>query len=214
MCVFWSAFSVFGLPEKQKTNPETRTPKYELNMIIVRHATLDDLEAILQLQEKYHVSNLTEAEKQTKGFVTMKVTHEQFNKLVSKNGVFIAVADTGELAAYALTSDWAYYSQWAIIQQMANLLADFSLENSAITTENSFQYGPICIDEAFRGQGILAQLFEAIQVVYAPHFAFAITFINKQNERSMKAHARQTPLSIVGDFKFNDNEYWVLAARI
>ena len=147
----------------------------------IKQATADDIEAILKLQEKYHVSNLTETEKQTKGFVTMKVTHEQFMHLTSKGGVFIAVSDSGTLAAYALTSDWAYYNQWAIIQEMARLLPAFSLENSAITTKNSFQYGPVCIDEAFRGQGILERLFTAIQGVYAPHYAFAITFINKQN---------------------------------
>ncbi len=180
----------------------------------IKQATIEDIEAIMQLQEKYHVSNLTEVEKQTKGFVTMKVTHEQFTHLTSNGGVFIAITKSGQLAAYALTSDWAYYSQWAIIQEMESLLADFSLENVAITTKNSFQYGPVCIDEAFRGQGILEQLFKAIQETYAPKYAFAITFINKQNERSMRAHARQTPLSIVGDFRFNDNEYWALAAEI
>ncbi len=180
----------------------------------IKQATADDIYAILELQEKYHVSNLTEAEKQSKGFVTMKVTHQQFTHLTSKGGVFIAVADSGALAAYALTSDWAYYNQWAIIQQMASLLPTFSLEKSAITIENSFQYGPVCIDEAFRGQGILGQLFTAIQAVYAPQYAFAITFINKQNERSMRAHAQQTPLSIVGDFSFNDNSYWALASKL
>ena len=179
----------------------------------IKQATAEDIEAIQQLQEKYHVSNLTEAEKQSKGFVTMKVTHEQFTHLTSKGGVFIAVADSGALAAYALTSDWAYYNQWAIIQQMATLLSAFSLKNSAITTENSFQYGPVCIDEAFRSQGILGQLFTAIEAVYAPHYAFAITFINKQNERSLAAHEKKTPLSIVGEFSFNDNQYWALASK-
>ena len=180
----------------------------------IKQATAGDIEAILQLQEKYHVSNLTEAEKQTKGFVTMKVTHEQYVHLTSKGGVFIAVANSGDLAAYALTSDWAYYNQWAIIQEMATLLPDFSLENSAITTKNSFQYGPVCIDEAFRGQGILGQLFTAIETVYAPLYDFAITFINKQNERSLRAHEKKTPLSIVGEFSFNDNQYWALAAKM
>lgn len=180
----------------------------------IKQATKEDIEAIMQLQEKYHVSNLTEVEKQTKGFVTMKVTHEQFTHLTSNGGVFIAVTETNKLAAYALTSDWAYYGQWPIIQLMESLLRGFSLEKMAITTKNSFQYGPVCIDEAYRGQGILGQLFTAIQSVYAGDYMFAITFINKQNERSMRAHARQTPLSIVGDFKFNDNEYWALASRI
>lgn len=179
----------------------------------ILQATAEHIDPILRLQDKYHVSNLTESEKQTKGFVTMKVTQEQFTELISKGGVFIAITEAGQLAAYALTSDWAYYEQWAIIQYMKTVLPTFRLDGKILTTENSFQYGPVCIDEAYRGQGILKQLFSAIQKMYAPHFSYAITFINQQNERSARAHARQTPLSIVGDFSFNDNQYWALAAE-
>ncbi|MBL7815894.1 MAG: hypothetical protein JNL70_12840 [Saprospiraceae bacterium] len=180
----------------------------------ILQAKTEHIEAILALQEKYHVSNLTEEEKQTKGFVTMKVTPEQFVELVAKSGVFIALADDGHLAAYALTSEWAYYDQWAIIQIMKATLPHFRLSDSELTTENSIQYGPVCIDEAFRGGDILTKLFDAIQNYYAPIFPFAITFINKQNERSMRAHAKKTPLSIVGEFTFNGNDYWALACKI
>ena len=65
----------------------------------IKQATLSDLDAILKLQEKYHVSNLTEAEKQEKGFVTMKVTPEQFTQLIENQGVFIAGNDLVNVCA-------------------------------------------------------------------------------------------------------------------
>lgn len=180
-------------------------------IMTIKQAKKEDIEAILKLQEKYHVSNLTEAEKQEKGFVTMKVIPEQFTELTAKGGVFIAMSDKGELAAYALSGEWDFFGEWAIIQTMGKHLPSFSFNNHALTMENTCHYGPVCIDEAFRGGDILTQLFEAIQQFYASNYPFVITFINKQNERSARAHNKKTPLSIVGEFDFNGNQYTALA---
>ena len=176
----------------------------------IRQATLKDLDAILKLQEKYHVSNLTELEKQQKGFVTMRVTPEQFTQLINNQGVFIA-KEKRQLAAYALTSAWDFYRQWPIINRMEDILPTLKLNGQAITTKNSFQYGPVCIDEAFRGQDILTRLFQTISKVYGAQYDYVITFINQSNERSLRAHAKKTPLSIVGTFEFNNNQYNALA---
>jgi hypothetical protein len=171
---------------------------------------MEDLEAILQLQEKYHVSNLTEAEKQAKGFVTMRVTPDLLTALIRSKRAYIAQSEN-QLAAYAFTSDWDFYRDWPIIVTMEKHLPDFHFKNKPLTTENTFQYGPVCIDEAFRGGDILSQLFTVICLNYAPDYPYAITFINKTNERSLRAHARKTPLEIVGSFDFNDNYYYALA---
>ena len=179
----------------------------------IRQATIHDVEALLNLQNKYHVSKLTEAEKQEKGFVTMWVTPEQFTFMTQRGSVFVAISDDNQLAAYALKIEWAYASQWAIINRLEEALPTFRLENQAITVQNSCQYGPVCIDEDFRGKDILTRLFEAIQKASAANFPIILTFINHQNERSLRAHAKKTPLSIVGDFGFNNNNYAALACR-
>ena len=186
--------------------------RFKFKFMIIQQANIEHLGGILQLQEKYHVGNLTEQEKQEKGFVTMKVTPEQFTYLIEKRGVFIALLD-GKVGAYALTSPWDFYRQWPIINVMEEILPTLKLENLDITIENSFQYGPVCIDESCRGQNILQGLFDAILPVYANDFEFAVTFINNVNERSFRAHARQTPLSIIGHFGFNGNHYSALACR-
>ena len=181
--------------------------------MIIRQATIQDIDALLKLQQKYHVSQLTDAEKLEKGFVTMWIEAEQWAELAERNGVYIAVTDDNQLAAYALKTDWAYASQWAIINRMEEVLQTFLFDNQAITVANSYHYGPVCIDEAYRGQTILTQLFDTIQKAGAADFPFVLTFINRQNERSLRAHKKKTPLSIVGDFSFNGNQYWALAAK-
>ena len=181
--------------------------------MIIRLALVDDIEAILQLQEKYHVSNLTEAEKQQKGFVTMRITPEQLTQLIDDACVFIATSDD-DLAAYTLTGTWDFDRQWAIIQRMELFLPTLNLENATITVENSIQYGPVCIDEAYRGHDILTLLFDAVENHYRSKYAYIVTFINQINERSLRAHAKKTPLSIIGTFDFNDNQYYALASKI
>ena len=143
----------------------------------------------------------------------MKVTPQQFTELIENKGVFIAKVEN-QLAAYALTSAWDFYLQWPIIVKMESILPTLTLNNDILTIENSFQYGPVCIDEAFRGQAILKQLFDSVQTEYRGRFSFAITFINMVNERSFRAHAKNTPLSIIGHFEFNDNKYAALGCEI
>jgi hypothetical protein len=177
----------------------------------VLQANPEHIDAVLKLQEKYHVSNLTEEEKQTKGFVTIKMSASQLLDLVEKRGVFIAMTEAQELAGYAMSGDWTYWGDREILQKLATILPTCPLSGKDLTVQNTCHYGPVCIDEAFRGQGILTQLFSAVQAYYALQYPFVITFINRQNERSMHAHARRTPLRIVGDFDFNGNQYAALA---
>jgi hypothetical protein len=177
----------------------------------IRLAQKKDLPKILALQEKYHVDNLTEAEKMEKGFVTTRFTTEQLTELIKQKGAFIAVADKGQLAGYALSGTWEFFSQWAIFPLMLTRLPDIRYRNEELTTKNSCQYGPVCIDGDFRGKDVLKQLFDAVLKHYSSRFPFICTFINQKNERSVKAHTAKLPLEIIDTFGFNNNTYYTLA---
>jgi hypothetical protein len=178
---------------------------------MVRLATTDDLGNILKLQEKYHVDNLSEAEKLEKGFVTTRFTTAQLTELIEQKGAFIAVTETEELMGYALSGTWEFFSQWAIFPFMLTRLPDIRYQNVELTTQNSCQYGPVCIDGAYRGKDVLKQLFDAVLTHYEARFPFICTFINAKNERSAKAHTTKLPLEIIDTFGFNNNTYYTLA---
>jgi hypothetical protein len=177
----------------------------------IRLANTDDLTQILALQEKYHVDNLSETEKIEKGFVTTRFTTAQLTELIHQNGAFIAVTDKGQLAAYALSGTWEFFSQWAIFPLMLSRLPNIRYKNEELTTLNSCQYGPVCIDGDFRGHDVLAQLFNAVLRHYQGQFPFISTFINQKNGRSVKAHTTKLPLDIIDTFEFNNNTYYTLA---
>jgi hypothetical protein len=170
-------------------------------------ATITDIESFLILQEKYLVVNLSEEEKK-EGFVTTPFTVEQLTEIIGKAGLFLA-KQGNRVVGYAFAGTWEYFSQWAIVRQMAEMLP-LEYGKHQITAENSFQYGPICIDMEFRGTGLIQQLFDFMRSKMADKFPVSVTFINKINERSRKAHVDKLGWKIVADFQYNSNNYYFL----
>jgi hypothetical protein len=75
---------------------------------------------------------------------------------------------------------------------------------------DNFQYGPVCIDRAWRGSGAFPQLFQTMSSNLAAKYPIGVTFINQINQRSLKAH-RKLKLEIIDEFQFNDAAYYSLA---
>lgn len=173
-----------------------------------RLATSLDIEGLLALQKLNLYSELTKAQR-TKGFVTTPFTIPQIEEIMEDNGVFV-VEKNGQIIAYAFAGTWKYFEQWAIFPFMAARLPDLSFNGGEITTANSFQYGPVCIDVQYRGKRILNTIFEAMRLHFVQKFPLSITFINKVNVISLRAH-QKLGWEIVDEFDFNDNRYLGLA---
>lgn len=69
--------------------------------------------------------------------------------------------------------------------------------------KNNWLYGPVCIDENFRGGTILQSLFDKICSI---NKGKPIAFINNDNVRSIKAHAKLGMIRIA-DFDFKGTQY-------
>lgn len=86
-----------------------------------------------------------------------------------------------------------------------------SFNGNKITTENSFQYGPVCIDKEYRGKGVLNLIFEEMRIEFLKKYPISVTFINKINAISEKAHTKKLGWEKLGEFEFNNNTYIELA---
>lgn len=80
-----------------------------------------------------------------------------------------------------------------------------------VRADNSLQYGPVCVAESFRGQGVLEGLIESIKTHYAPYFEFGITFIDARNSRSLAAHERKMGFRRLALLPFEAVTYHLLA---
>jgi hypothetical protein len=172
-------------------------------------AQLDNIPGILTLQELYLVSNLSEREKEA-GFVTTPFTTTQLTDIIEQEGLFIA-KDGSRIVAYIFAGSWNFFSQWPIFNYITAQFPDLRFLDFNITTTHTFQYGPICIAKEYRGQGLINSFFEFMRIHLVKKYPLSLTFINKINIPSTKAHTEKLKWTIIADFIFNNNEYYILA---
>lgn len=175
-----------------------------------RLGTPADIDGILALQELYLFRNLDD-EQRKEGFVTTPFTVQQLEQVIQERGLFVAEDETYKIVAYAFAASWKYFEQWEIFNYMVSRFPNLSFEGNEITTENSFQYGPVCIDKKYRGTGLLQLIFEEMRLELLKRYPISITFINKINLVSEKAHTKKLGWKIIDEFEFNNNQYIGLA---
>jgi hypothetical protein len=178
-------------------------------LITTRAACEADIDGILGLQSQNLYTNLSETER-TAGFVTTPFTVEQIQGLLDQIGVFVAEKQ-GMVVGYAFAGSWEFFAQWPIFPYMTSRFPILQFHGTQITDRNTFQYGPVCIDQTLRGSGIFPQLFETMRSSFASRYPIGVTFINQVNARSVAAHTRKLDLEIIDEFEFNGNFYYGLA---
>jgi hypothetical protein len=177
--------------------------------MIFKVAKVSDIDGVLQLQNKYQIDTIAEEDKKD-GFVTTSFTKEQLTKLIEEEqGLFIAENQDG-IVAYVMAASWQYWSAWPLFAYMIQDLPNLEYRGQRLSVENSYQYGPICVDKSVRGSGVLEKIFELARKEMAKRFSFLVTFINKINPRSYEAHTRKLDLELLQEFDYNSNSYYEL----
>lgn len=175
-----------------------------------RVAGIKDIDEVLKLQSKYHVSTIKD-EDRTDGFVTTLFTESQLQKLVLKEkGLFLLIHEQ-KVVGYVMAGSWDYWKYWPMFRHMIDGLENLQFSGQSLNTENTYQYGPICIDKIFRGTGALEKLFDFARAEMAPKYPILITFVNKANPRSVEAHERKLGLQTIQEFDYNGNTYLEMA---
>jgi len=178
-------------------------------MIIYRNAVPDDLAGVAELQKRYHISTIREEDK-ADGFVTTLFTPEQFLSLMKdENGLAVA-CDGNKIISYAMAASWEYWSAWPLFRRMIADLPNIEYLGRILSTENSYQYGPVCIAGEYRGRGVLEHIFEFSRRQMASRYPVMVTFINGINPRSFDAHTRKVGMELIKTFDFNGNHYYEL----
>ncbi len=179
-------------------------PKYH-----VRAGTIADISGVLSLQSRYLWANLTEEQRKA-GFVTTPFTPEQVATVIEQyQGLYVALCGT-EVVGYAYGAAWQYWGQWPMFQHMIERMDLFTFQGQRCTVDNTYQYGPICVDQSVRGQGVAEALFGAVRRGFAGRYPIGLTFINKVNALSMAFHTRKLGLEVVDEFEYNEKSYATL----
>jgi hypothetical protein len=174
-----------------------------------RSGTAADIPGILALQELNIVTNLSEEQKKN-GFVTTPFTEAQLLDLIRIDGLFVVADGTG-IAGYTMAAGWDYFQGRPMFDLMIERFQKLEYRGIRITRANSFQYGPICIDQKLRGTPAFTDLFAFMKTNMQGRFPVGTTFINTVNERSFQAHTRKAKIDVIDRFDFNGNHYYGLA---
>ncbi|AHJ13876.1 GNAT family N-acetyltransferase [Sulfurospirillum multivorans] len=171
-------------------------------------ATQNDIDDVLELHSNYQIDTISPEDKKD-GFVTTSFTKEQLTQLINEEHALFIARKNGTVVAYVMCGSWKFCSIWPIFTQMIHDLPNLSYLGQTITTENSYQYGPVCIDKSVRGSGALETIFDFAREEMSKRYPILVTFINKVNQRSFKAHSR-LGLEVIAEFSFNNNHYYEL----
>jgi hypothetical protein len=171
-----------------------------------------DILGILAIQADNLLANLP-ADRREDGFVTTPFTPELLQELLEQQGVFVTVKD-GRVIAYALAGSWTFFDRWPIFPLMVSLLPTWEFQNQPLNAAQTFQYGPVCIDRQFRGQQVLPDLFEVLRRNFVDRYTYGVTFINQLNPRSFAAHTQKLNWQPVGEFEFNQGNFYGLAHNL
>ena len=152
-------------------------------MIAYKQAsTLEELNQILQLQQKNLKSVVPSDERDTDGFLTVEHDLSLLKKMNDACPHIIAI-DGQQLVGYALCMHPKFADSIEILRPMYDEI------NKAIAEKDNYMVmGQVCVAKSHRSKGIFRGLYRTMLAKLPEGFDTIITEVDVKNSRSMKAH--------------------------
>jgi hypothetical protein len=97
-----------------------------------------------------------------------------------------------------------------VIAKMLDTYPLVRFDGKPLSSYNSYIYGPVGIDRAYRRRGALRGLYAAQK----QQFDVGVAFVARSNPHSLNAHIAGLGMTEVGDFELKGNVYVILAFRL
>lgn len=153
-----------------------------MDLIYKQASTPAELQQILQLQERNLPEKLSEQERLSEGFVTVRHDLELLRKMNDVCGHVIAM-DLDTLAGYALCMHPKFSNSIGVLKPM------FQQIDQQLPGDNRYMVmGQVCIAKAYRARGIFKGLYRNMQRLLQQNYDSIITEVDTKNIRSVRAH--------------------------
>jgi hypothetical protein len=180
--------------------------------MIFRRLVPRDLPCLLELQEANLLGNLP-TEQQKDGFLSARFAAEQFAQMNREAAVVVA-EDHGRILGYACSAGVNFSRQFPILDAMIATFGWLTYLGTTLIDARVCIYGPVCVDRAWRGRGVLRGVVARMKEELAGQFDVAAAFISKANSRSLAAHVDGLGMTVLGDYAFGAGRYWIVAFGI
>ena len=181
--------------------------------MLIRPATLDDVQGISELLAKYYIGRLSDAQK-ARGFISVEFSMAALEDMVSSPGMVVAVANDGAIAAVAGSSPVPSEGGDAIFQNIDRLVTQLECKGRSLSSFRLCLYGPVCVDEAYAGQGLSAKLWQGFMATVRGRYDMGLAFVSLTNPGSIRAHRDKLGMNQLTEFDVEDRRYVLLAFDI
>jgi len=151
--------------------------------------TREEIEQIHRLNILNYRKNVTPEERDKEGFVSWEYPIALLQQL-QDIAPHVIVKDGENVVAYALVATKEAGLFHKDLQTMFDHLADLTYKNKSLGDYNFYCMGQVCIDKAYRGQGVFGMLYQHHKQLYQDKFDMLITEISPSNPRSQRAHEK------------------------
>jgi hypothetical protein len=175
-----------------------------------RRCRPEELPAIIALQD----ANLRESVATPQdGFLSARLDAGQFTEIARDLALIVAV-EANAVAGYLCAAHNALSERVPVVAAMLAQLPRLSFLGRSLASQRTFVYGPVCVAAAWRGKGVLRGMYDALRREIAGDYDAGVLFVAKDNPNSLHAHADGLGMSLVGDFDFGGQRFWILAFPI
>jgi acetyltransferase (GNAT) family protein len=153
-------------------------------------AATDDIPAILAMQDmNLHVNG---------GGLSIRQTTDWFRRTMSEMPIVVARRN-GVVVGYALATSIAAKSHVGIVQTMLRAFP---------APPNCYLYGPVCVAESERGNGLAAMMYHEMRKRLPGRMA--MSFVRSDNIPSIRANRKMGKMEL-GEFMHEGETYIVFA---
>ena len=181
--------------------------------MLIRPATLDDVQGISELLAKYYIGRLNDAQK-ARGFISVEFSVAELEDMVREPGAVVGVEKDGTVVAVAGSSSLPSKGSSGISSAISSLLGQIEFNGQLLSDYKTCMYGPVCVDESCAGQGMSARLWQAFKEMQQGIYDVGVSFISYANPTSIRSARDKQGRTIVADFEHDGQRFALLAFGI
>ncbi len=182
-----------------------------MNITFTTIKTDQEIQQLLDLQQKNLTKNISEDVANDQGFVTVVHNFDLLSRMNQAVPQIIA-KDGDKVIGYALVMPESFRFDIPVLTAMFTMLDELEYEGRLIKNTAYYAMGQICVAEGYRGQGVFDGLYDKHKSELSNRFELCVTEIAKRNLRSLAAHKRVGFEIIHEYFDVNYPELWEVVA--
>lgn len=149
----------------------------------------EEVQQILDLQALNHLTAVSEAEKASQGFVTVRHDWDVLTRMNRAAPSVIAKSD-GKVVGYCLVMPRSFANDVPVLVPMFEMIESQTWNSRPVNDYRWFVMGQVCVAADFRGAGVFDGMYQKLKEVCKADYDLVITEVAARNTRSVRAHER------------------------